>query len=295
MRNIEPLIISVLLVACWLSTACGPVVQDDHEAVEIVGVDVIDEDEVGRVRDLYLDIMVQMLTDLVYENRPQVRDQLSGDVSLADFLQGAKYDYPARAHTMIGVKRLRNIQKLVEDVIANDVPGDLLEAGAWRGGATIFMRALLEAHDVRDRTVWVADSFEGLPPANPEVYPADEGMKLNEIPALAISIEEVRSNFERYGLLDDQVKFLKGWFKDTFPGAPIEQLAVLRLDGDLYESTMDSLVPLYPKVVSGGYVIVDDYQIIPSCKKAVDDYRAEHGISAPIVEVDWNAVYWQKP
>ena len=105
----------------------------------------------------------------------------------------------------------------------------------------------------------------------------------------------MRRNFERYGLLDDQVKFLKGWFKDTFPGARIDQLAVLRLDGDLYESTMDTLVPLYPKVTSGGYVIVDDYRIIPACKKAVDDYRAEHGIEAPLLEIDWNSVYWQKP
>jgi hypothetical protein len=271
MRNTSSSVITTMLTACLMLGACDQAAKEEQSRQAQAERDQAAA-ESERVRDLYLDLMVQSLTDLIYENHPQVRDQLSGDVSLSDFLQGAKYDYPIRAHTMIGVQRLRNIETLVEDVIARGVPGDLLEAGAWRGGATIFMRALLEAHDVRDRTVWVADSFEGLPPANPELYPADEGMKLNEIAVLAVSIEEVRRNFERYGLLDDQVKFLKGWFKDTFPGAPIDQLAVLRLDGDLYESTMDTLVPLYPKVTSGGYVIVDDYRTIPACKKAVDDY-----------------------
>jgi hypothetical protein len=272
------------LAAGLLLLCCGPSGTGDPAA-----------DELARARNLYLDLMEHSLLDLVYENHPQVRRQLAGEVSVADILQGDEYDYPARAYTMIGLERLRNIRTLVEDVIARGVPGDLLEAGAWRGGATIYMRAVLAAHGVRDRSVWVADSFEGLPPPNPELYPADADLNLHLDPDLAVSLEEVRRNFERYGLLDEQVKFLKGWFKDTFPAAPIERLAVLRLDGDLYESTMDSLVSLYPKVVSGGYVIVDDYKIIPACRKAVDDYRAQHGISAELVSIDWNAVYWRKP
>ncbi len=264
-------------------------------AFSLARADVEQDAERARLRDLYLDVMARALTDLIYEDRPQVREQLAGEVSLEDMLRGEAYEYPARAHTMIGLTRLSNIRRLVEDVIAKDVPGDLLEAGAWRGGATIYMRAVLAAHAEQDRVVWVADSFEGLPPPSPDKYPADAGLDLHENEQLAVSIEEARRNFARYGLLDDQVRFLKGWFKDTFPTAPIEKLAVLRLDGDLYESTMDSLVPLYPKVASGGYVIVDDYRIIPACRKAVDDYRAAHGIDAPLVEIDWNAVYWQKP
>ncbi len=156
------------------------------------------------------------------------------------------------------------------------------------------MRAILAANGDTERTVWVADSFEGLPPPNPEEYPADAGLNFHEVDELAVSREEVERNFERFGLLDDQVRFLKGWFKDTLPGAPIEQLAVLRLDADLYESTMDALVPLYPKVASGGYVIIDDYKVIAACKKAVDDYRAQHGITERIVDIDWNGAYWKK-
>jgi hypothetical protein len=273
--------------------ASAPVVADSKAvADESNGTDV------EAVRDLYLDLMKLTLTDLVYENDPKTRLQLAADVKFfKSALRGETSEanmFPSRAHTMIGLKRLTNLETLIEDILENDVPGDLLEAGAWRGGATIFMRAVLEAHGVRDRVVWVADSFEGLPPPNPEEFPADAGLDLSGIEELAVSVEEVKRNFSRYGLLDDQVRFLKGWFSDTFPTAPIEKLALLRLDGDLYESTMDTLIPLYPKVSSGGYVIADDY-FIPAERQAVDDYRAKHGIVAPLKVIDWTGVYWQKP
>jgi O-methyltransferase len=111
---------------------------------------------------------------------------------------------------------------------------------------------------------------------------------------LAVPLENVKEIFERYGLLDDQVRFLKGWFRDTLPNAPIEKLAILRLDGDMYESTMDVLRNLYYRVSAGGFVIVDDYGAYSACRKAVHDFRAEHGVSEPIQEIDWTGVYWRK-
>jgi len=203
-------------------------------------------------------------------------------------------DWPATAHTMIGLKRLDNLQTCVEDVLSNNVPGDLVETGVWRGGATIFMRAILKAYGVADRRVWVADSFEGLPPPRPEQYPRDAGDVHHTYEQLAISLDVVKANFERYGLLDRQVAFLKGWFRDTLPHAPIRKLAVLRLDGDMYESTMDALVHLYPKLSVGGYLIVDDYGCIPSCREAVHDYRGSYGITDEILWIDWTGVYWRR-
>src|SRR5207244_9250758 len=105
---------------------------------------------------------------------------------------------------------------------------------------------------------------------------------------------QVKANFDRYGLLDHQVRFLKGWFRDTLPGAPIEKLAVLRLDGDMYESTMDALTNLYPKLAVGGYLIVDDDGYAPACRQAVQDYRQAHGIKEKILEIDWTGVYWHR-
>jgi hypothetical protein len=198
------------------------------------------------------------------------------------------------AHTMIGLKRLDNIQYCVEDVLKNNIPGDLMETGVWRGGATIFMRALLKAHAVKDRVVWVADSFEGCPAPDLERYPQDPDVDLRSYKDLAVPLEKVKLNFERYGLLDEQVRFLKGWFKDTLPEAPIQKLAVLRLDGDLYASTMDALVNLYPRLSAGGYLIVDDFGTFPSCRQAVLDYRGSHGIQDEIIAIDQTGVYWKR-
>ncbi len=213
-------------------------------------------------------------------------------VSMQERKEG-KY-WPNLAHSMIGLQRLDNIRFCIEDVLTNKVPGDLIETGVWRGGGTIYMRAVLKAHGVTDRKVWVADSFQGLPKPNAEKYSADAGDQHFLIPELPVSLERVQANFRAYGLLDDQVCFLKGWFRDTLPTAPITQFAVLRLDGDMYESTMDGLVNLYHKLSVGGYVIVDDYYPVPACRMAIDDFRKQRGIKDEIREIDGSGVFWKR-
>jgi O-methyltransferase len=204
-------------------------------------------------------------------------------------------DWPARADSMIGLARMDNIQQCVEAVLRDDVPGDLIETGVWRGGATIFMRGVLKAHGDTSRVVWVADSFEGLPPPDPIRYPADTGDVFFTNKGLAVGVDRVRHNFERYGLLDEQVKFLPGWFKDTLPTAPIEKLAIMRLDGDLYESTWQAIEALYPKLAPGGFCIVDDYgTLVDQCQRAIHEYREAHGITEEIVDIDGNGAYWRK-
>jgi len=195
---------------------------------------------------------------------------------------------------MIGLQRLNNLQWCIENVIASNVPGDMIETGVWRGGATILMRAVLRVYGVTDRMVWVADSFEGLPHPDATKYPQDAGDVHHTFEQLVVSLETVKANFDRYGLLDSQVRFLKGWFKDTLHAAPISTLAVIRLDGDMYESTTDAITSLYPKLLPGGYIIVDDYGAVPACKKAIHDYRDAHGITEPIHEIDWTGVYWKR-
>jgi O-methyltransferase len=203
-------------------------------------------------------------------------------------------DWPAEADTMVGLKRLENLQYCVKEVIHRNVPGDLMETGVWRGGASIFMRAVLKAYGDQTRFVWVADSFEGLPKPDGR-YQQDTGNWHSESDnPLGISLEQVKANFTRYGLLDEQVRFLVGWFKDTLPTAPINQLAVLRLDGAMYSSTMDALESLYHRLSLGGYAIIDDYGAIPTCKQAVDDFRAELKITEQMQQIDWTGVFWQK-
>ena len=195
---------------------------------------------------------------------------------------------------MIGLKRLDNLQYCVEHVLEERIPGDLIETGVWRGGASIFMRAVLKAYGDAVRRVWVADSFCGLPEPDAARYPADAGDRHHTAPQLAVSLAEVRANFSRYRLLDDQVRFLPGWFNDTLPNAPIERLAVMRLDGDMYGSTMEALTHLYPKLSIGGYVILDDYGAVPGCREATEDFRAQQGITEPMERIDWTGVFWKR-
>lgn len=202
--------------------------------------------------------------------------------------------WPVAGVTMLGERRLKQLQRCVETVVREGVPGDLIEIGVWRGGATILMRAVLRVYGITDRRVWVADSFAGVPPPDAERFTADSGDRLHAQPALAVDLEEVRANFAAYGLLDDQVRFLPGWFRDTLPTLSQERWAVIRLDGDLYESTMQGLEHLYPALSTGGYLIVDDYGAMPPCKQAVDDFRTARGITEPLRDIDWTGVFWRK-
>ncbi len=195
---------------------------------------------------------------------------------------------------MIGLYRLDNLERCIADVVRRGVAGDIIETGVWRGGAMIFARAVLKVLGDTERTVWCADSFEGLPPPDTEAYPADADDRHSLEAELSVSLADVRANFARYELLDDQVRFIKGWFSDTLEKAPIERLSILRLDGDMYASTIVALGALYPKVTPGGFVIVDDYGAVAACKQAVDDFRRDQGISDELRSIDWTGRYWQR-
>lgn len=204
-------------------------------------------------------------------------------------------DWPARAESMIGLRRMENIQRCIETLLDEDVPGDLIEAGVWRGGACIFMKANLVAAGDSSRTVWVADSFQGLPAPNAALYPADSGDDLHTRRGLSVGADQVRHNFERYGVLDDRVKFLVGWFKDTLPRAPIEALSLMRLDGDMYESTWQAIEALYPRLSPGGFCIIDDFGSHQSqAGQAVLDYRRANGIDEEIVDIDGFGAFWRR-
>src|SRR5215471_10273281 len=280
------------------------------------------QDPVGGTsdpRELYLDLMKKCLTRFVCEEpwklyqipawggpikrwlKKRLLDTLRARgieaVERGKFDREARTmgrDTPMEAETMIGLRRMDNLQECVTTVIREKIPGDLVETGVWRGGACIFMRAILAAYGDTTRIVWCADSFQGLPDPNVADYPFDVVAEWHLRKDLVVSLEEVKQNFARYGLLDEQVRFLKGWFKDTLPTAPVDQLAILRLDGDMYESTMDALVSLYPKLSIGGFVIVDDYGQVEGCSRAITDFRTQHKITDPLQQTDFSEFYWRR-
>lgn len=250
-----------------------------------------DHAKVAADPTLYLDLLQASLTGELAKDgaiSPWSKGQYDPQARLVG------HDWPASALTMIGTARMSNLRHLLERAIESGVPGDFIETGVWRGGACIYAKGIMAAYGEHQRNVWVADSFRGLPPPSPELYPADANDEHHTVAELAVSADDVRASFARYGLLDERVHFLEGWFKDTLPNAPIAEIAVLRLDGDMYESTMDALTALYDKVAVGGFVVVDDY-VLPACAKAVHDFIDQRGIEAKLEAVDGAAVFWQKP
>ena len=246
--------------------------------------------------ELYLDLLKRTLTNTIFATEPDTESDTLRYVGAA-----ITHYQQSSAVSMLPLARMDNLQTCILDVIERGIPGDFIETGVWRGGATIFMRAVLKVLKVTDRVVWVADSFEGLPEPDAEKFPL-EAKAFNSAAMtkyykhLAVGLEEVERNFAAFGMLDDKVKFLKGWFKDTLPSAPIERLAIMRLDGDYYESTRDALVNLYDKLSVGGYVIIDDYgeDTWTYCRKAVEEFRSERGITDPLVRVDKPCAFWRK-
>jgi len=295
-------------------------------------------------RQLYLDLIKRVLCNTIYEDDPLFfydghnRPREPSGFELSRRVQGE--DYPRVAHTMIGLRRLGNIQFCVEDALARNVPGDLIDLGVLRGGSAIMLRAVLKAYGVRDRRVFACDTFASNPPPRWAVltvgqvlkwlasipgkswhrrlylalqrwdtrfprmtHPSDEMVELMlwfvRHPELSLrrklpDLDAVKSNFARYGMLDEQVVFLQGFFAETLPAAPIGQVAVMRLDGDTYESTRDGLELVYPKLAPGGYCIIDDYHSFPDCRLAVEEYRMKHNIADELAPIDDLAVYWKK-
>ncbi|UUV07256.1 TylF/MycF family methyltransferase [Ruegeria sp. YS9] len=247
----------------------------------------------AELREQYLTTVARALDGTIYEDPPILFGDTKPDYNSKNREYG--WDWPSVAFTMVGSKRLANVRAMVESVIGNQIPGDFVETGVWRGGASIFAKAVLFTYGQNDRRVVLCDSFQGLPEPNEELYPHDKGSDFHKYDALAVSADSVRANFEKFGLLDDNVVFIEGFFKDTMPLVPSEQIAVLRLDGDMYESTIDPLRHLFGKVSKGGWIIVDDYHVVPAAKAAVHDYLDEVGYQPPAInEIDGVGVYFQK-
>ena len=245
--------------------------------------------ELERLRSAYLDLMRDSLIGRLNEEPALPASKVEG---YKDDYREQGWDWPSKAPSMIGAKRMQNVRSECERVLREEVPGDFMETGVWRGGACMMMRAVLKAYGIADRRVLAADSFAGFPeppPGSPDV-----GFVLVGQAEFAVSLAEVKAAFARYRLLDEQVIFLQGLFKDTLPAAPVAALAVLRLDGDMYESTWDGLANLYHKLSPGGTLIVDDYFLFDGQRRAVDEFRAAHGIGDPIVQIDNFGGYWIK-
>jgi O-methyltransferase len=203
-------------------------------------------------------------------------------------------DWTLLGATMTGWKRLDNVRKLLTDVIQSNIPGDYIETGVWRGGSSVFARAVITAHGEQEKRVsYVCDSFSGLPPGDRRLDQKDRSW--DNTPYLEVPYEIVANNFMKHNVLDHNVVFAKGFFRDSIGplSKKIKALSIMRLDGDMYESTVDVLYHLYEKLQIGGYVIIDDWFGFPA-KTACEDFFQAHGISPEVIPIDNIAAYWKK-
>ena len=198
--------------------------------------------------------------------------------------------------TLLPWTALEHLHTAIKDTVERGVEGDFIETGIWRGGACILAKSIYNEISP-ERKVYAADSFEGLPAPNVELFPQDNGDTHYLDPMLSVSLEQVTENFNKFGLVDDNLVFVKGWFKDSIPTLDIDKISILRLDGDMYESTIQVLDVLYEKLSKGGYLIIDDYHH-RGCIAAIRDFRNKHGITSNIIKVDGDPLnevhYWIK-
>ncbi|MBK9239971.1 MAG: class I SAM-dependent methyltransferase [Acidobacteria bacterium] len=195
----------------------------------------------------------------------------------------------ARPLTFLSKGQLDLIEVLLLELEQRKVPGDLIEAGVWRGGAIIFMRALLNAYEIEGRCIYAADSFCGIPPN--ETFRHDPVDSWSN--RWVASIEEVKANIARFNLLDERVEFVPGYFADSLGALANKRFAMVRLDSDAHDSIMTSLEQLYPLLTPGGVLIIDDWHLI-GCRFAVEEFRKRHAIAGEIAVKAGNA-YWFKP
>ena len=240
------------------------------------------------LRDGYIDLLKRSITNF---------HNLGGDTPFEQFRCVNHYDVPqgrwkigpfARPTTLLSKSQLDLIEFAIVRVERDKVPGDIIEAGIWRGGAVILMRALLDAYQIKNRKVFAADSFAGIPlNTRAKGDPVDKWSD-----RWAASLDDVKGNIRRFGMLDDRIEFVVGFFEDTLASLANERFAVVRLDSDSYDSVETSLDHLYPRLSKGGVLIIDDWHLV-GCRQAVEDFRAKHGIFDPIEVVDGNS-YWVK-
>lgn len=194
-------------------------------------------------------------------------------------------------YTMLGYGRLRGLYRAVHHAVTNDIAGDIVECGTARGGSAALMGLTLRQLG-SDRSLWVFDTFAGLPP--PTEKDPDYDIARHFTGTCRGELDEVKSLFKRLGIFD-RVCFVEGLFQETLPTSSISSIAVLHVDGDWYESVRSCLEALYDRVSFGGVIQIDDYGHWAGARKAVEEFFKERSIQPSLKYLDYTGRQFVKP
>jgi len=193
-------------------------------------------------------------------------------------------------YTMVGLKRLRTLDELAHRIDTLGIPGDIVECGACNGGSGAIL-ARVASQSAHQRRTWLLDSFAGLPAASSE----DGDMAAEYTGLCQAHPANVKRVLRESGVPEEAVGIVPGWFQDTLPTLPVQQIALLHIDADWYDSVRICLELLYDKVVPGGFVVLDDYGYWEGCRKAWHEFEGGRGLHIDLIQVDGTGVYFQKP
>lgn len=206
-------------------------------------------------------------------------------------------------YTHVNYQRLKSLYDIAEKVSQQKISGSFVETGVWRGGCAGILACIAKKYGYTN-DLYFFDSFEGLP--EPTLKDGKDAIifakgkksgELNSISKVKAGDEYIKELlFDHLDIDKNKVNLVKGWFQDTLPktSKSIQKIAILRLDGDWYDSTKIVLDWLYDSVLPGGYVIIDDYYYWDGCKKAVQDFIKEHNLSVKIHPQDMSGAYFIK-
>lgn len=200
-------------------------------------------------------------------------------------------------YTMTSKERMFALYESVNYVLDNEIPGDFVECGVWKGGSSIMVGLILKERGITDRKLYLYDTFDGMsaPDQNDEDHSGvsaqahlDANKKEDQTSVWCYSgIDEVKSNCEKLGIDSSNLKFVQGKVEDTIPQTIPTNICLLRLDTDWYESTKHELDHLYPILSEKGVLIIDDYGHWKGCRKAVDEYFAKHKVKGLMNRIDY--------
>lgn len=194
-----------------------------------------------------------------------------------------------KPYTLVGRERVLNLMRLARQIDSENIPGDVVECGVCMGG-TAAVLAHYATHSRLERTVWLFDSFQGLP--QPTASDGEESHGWTG--KLVGDARKVQKILARTGADMTRVEIVPGWFQDAFAALKIPHVALLNIDADWYDSVKLCLEKFYDAVSLGGFISIDDYGHWPGCKRAVDEFFRNRNLSVALNETDYTARWFQK-